>query len=113
MNMLVKNRQIYAIAEKITFGIYDKEEKWRIADKEDNIMYYMVDDAFELVADAVLPEDYADGKYFFENGEFVINPNWKPFVSEEERIAILEKTIEAQQEEITMLNDTLLEVLMG
>ena len=31
----------------------------------------------------------------------------------EERIATLEETIAAQAEEITMLNDTLLEVLMG
>lgn len=113
MKILVKDNIIYAIAENISYGSYENEDKWRLADAEDNILYYMIDDGFTLVENVEIPSDYEDGKYFFENGEFVRNPEWKPYVSQEERIATMEETIKAQQEEIAMLNDTLLEMLMG
>ncbi len=103
MNMLVKGNQIYEIAEKIMFGVYDGEEKWRLADAEDNIMYYMIDSDFTLVEGVTIPSDYVDGKYFFENGEFILNKEWKPYVSIEDRMAELE----AQNE---MLMSCLLEM---
>lgn len=42
-----------------------------------------------------------------------VNAERVPEHTAEERIATMEATIKAQQEEIAMLNDTLLEVLMG
>ena len=104
MNMLVKGNQIYEIAEKIMFGTYDGEEKWRIADTEDNTQFYVIDDGFTLIENIEVPSDYVDGKYFFENGEFVLNAEWKPYVSPEERIAQLEETV-ALQEEMLMMSD--------
>ena len=99
MKILVKGNRIVAIAEKITFGIFDEElEKWRLADENDNLMYYMVDSNFELVENVTLPEDYEGGKYFYENGEFVLNESWKPYVSPEERIAELEEQVAIHEE---------------
>lgn len=99
MKILVKDTFIHVIAENISFGIYDEPiEKWRISDNDGNIMYYMLDDGFTLVEDVELPKDYADGKYFFENGEFVLNKDWKPYVSPEERIAQLEEQLSIMEE---------------
>ena len=92
MKLLVMKGHIVGIAENITFGIYDEDiEKWRLADENDNLMHYMIDSDFELVEDVTLPDDYEGGKYFYENGEFVLNEDWKPYVSTEERISILEE----------------------
>lgn len=99
MNLLISGNMIYAVADRITFGMYDESfEKWRLADESDNLMYYMVDNSFELVTDVELPEDYELGKYLFENGEFVLNEDWKPYVSPEERIATLETTVAIYEE---------------
>ena len=104
MKLLIKGNEIYAIAENISYGRYENEDKWRLADAEDNILYYMIDDGFTLVEDVTIPSDYEDGKYFFENGEFVLNADWHPYVSPEERIAQLEETV-ALQEEMLMMSD--------
>lgn len=99
MNLLVSGNRIVAIAEKITFGIYDEDiEKWRLADENDNLMYYMVDSNFELVENVTLPEDYEGGKYFYENGEFVLNESWKPFIPQEKRLEILEEQVAIHEE---------------
>lgn len=94
MKILLNGKQIVAEAENISFGIYDEPiEKWRIADAEDKVMYYILDNGFELVEDVTIPEDYESGKYFYENGEFILNEEWKPYVSPEDRISALEKQI--------------------
>ena len=103
MKILVKGNTIYAIAENISYGKYEDEEKWRLADANDNILYYMIDYGFTLVEDVEIPSDYEDGKYFYENGEFILNAEWKPYVSMEDRMAELE----AQNE---MLMSCLLEM---
>ena len=111
MKILVKDNRIFEIAENITFGVYDESyEKWRIADAEDNALYYVVDDGFSLVEDAEVPSDYVDGKYFFENGEFVLNEEWKPYVSPEERIAQLEEQVAMQEEAIALADETTIEL---
>lgn len=93
MKILIKGNEIYAIAENISYGVYENEEKWRLADAEDNVLYYMIDYEFTLVEDVEVPSDYEDGKYFYENGEFVLNKEWKPHKSPEERIAELEAEV--------------------
>lgn len=91
-SILVKGNKVVGVAPKITFGIYDEPfEKWRLADENDIIMYYMIDNSFTLVENITLPSDYEDGKYFFENGEFVLNEEWKPFAPTEKRLDILEE----------------------
>lgn len=101
MKLLVKGNEINAIAENISYGRYEDEEKWRLADSEDNILYYMIDDGFTLIENVEIPSDYEDGKYFYENGEFVLNKEWKPYVSPEEKIAQLEEAVAIQEEMLT------------
>ena len=92
MKILIKENKIIAVSENISFGFYDEDfEKWRIADADDNVMYYILDDGYVLVNDVLIPEDYQDGKYFYENNIFVLNREWKPYVSPEERLAQLEE----------------------
>lgn len=92
MKILYKGNKIIGIAPNITFGTFDEQiEKWRLADENNNLMYYMIDNDYTLVENVELPSDYVDGKYFFENGEFVLNEEWKPFISTEERLDILEE----------------------
>lgn len=98
MYLLVKGNIIYAIAKNISYGKYENEEKWRLADAEDNILYYMIDDGFTLVENVEIPSDYEDGKYSFENGEFVLNKEWKQYKSPEERIAQLEEQVAIHEE---------------
>lgn len=94
MKILIMGNRIVAEAENISFGIYDEPiEKWRIADAEDKVMYYILDNGFELVEDVTLPDDYRSGKYFYENGEFILNEEWKAYVSLEEKIAEMEKKL--------------------
>lgn len=104
MNLLVKDNIIIVAAPNISFGVFDEViEKWRIADEENNLMCYWIDGGFQLVEGVTLPDDYESGAYFYENGEFVLNEEWEPYVSPEERIAELE----AQNE---MLKTCLLEI---
>lgn len=99
MNILVSGNLIVSVAERITFGIYDEDfEKWRLADENDNLMYYILDNGFELVENVTLPEDYEPGKYFYEDGEFIVNDDWQPYISPEERIAELETMVAIHEE---------------
>ena len=93
MQILIRDGVIHAVANKIEFGVHENEEKWRLADAEDNILYYMIDNDYELVENVTVPSDYVDGKYFYENGEFVLNADWKPYVSTEERVAQIEEQL--------------------
>lgn len=112
MNLLVKCKEIVAAAHKISFGVFDEPfEKWRIADADDNLMYYYVDSDFQLIENVTLPEDYVDGLYFYENGEFVVNEDWEPYVSPEERIAALEEENAYLAEQAVMLEYTMAELM--
>lgn len=94
MQILVSGNNIVGYAPNITFGVFDEPfEKWRLADGEDKLLYYMIDWDFTLIENVELPKDYEDGKYLFENGEFVFNEEWIPYVSTEERIAELERQL--------------------
>ena len=104
--LLVRNNVIFAEAPNITFGIYDEDiEKWRLADENDNLMHYMIDSDFELVEDVTLPDDYEGGKYFYENGEFVLNTDWKPYKSPEKRIEELEEQVAHMSDNIANWDD--------
>lgn len=91
MQILVKENHVVYMAPFIDYGVFDEPiEKWRFLDEEGKLLQYAIDDGFTLVDNVTIPEDYADGKYFFENGEFVLNEEWKPYRSFEERIEELE-----------------------
>lgn len=92
MNLLIDGKAIIVYASKIEFGVYDETfEKWALYDNEGNIICYVIDRNYEVVENVELPTDFTDGKYFYENGEFVLNTEWKPYIPPEERIAILEE----------------------
>ena len=100
MQILLDGKNIYAYAPKIEFGTYDEPiEKWGMFDENGNILYYAIDHGFALVENVELPSDYADGKYFYENGGFVLNENWQPPLPPAEvRIAQLEETVAMHEE---------------
>lgn len=72
------------MAHDIRYGKLDEYEpdvdKWGMYDENDHIMVYAIDNNYEVVEfDAsIIPEDYVEGKYFFINGEFVLNEDWQP-----------------------------------
>lgn len=99
MDILVKNKRIVAIAEHITFGIFDELiEKWKLEDADGNLLHYLVVNDVELIKNVTLPSDYVTGKYFFENGEFVLNEEWKEYKSPEQRIEELEEQVAIHEE---------------
>lgn len=88
MDLLVKKKAISVKAEQI---VYNAEAMhWDVLDGVGTFLYAAADDGSVLVKNVTLPEDYEDGKYFYVNGRFVLNENWKPYVSTEERMAQLE-----------------------
>lgn len=83
-------------ANDIRFGKIDEYEpeveKWGMYDADGNVMLYAIDNDFTVVEfdPADKPEDYAEGKYFFIDGEFVPNPDWvEPPLPIEEQVAIV------------------------
>lgn len=113
MNLLVKDNIIIVAAPNISFGVFDEAiEKWRIADEENNLMCYWIDGGFQLVENVELPSDYVDGKYYFENSEFVINEEWEPNRSPEERISALEAENARLKESVEMQAEVLDFLLM-
>lgn len=94
MNLLVDGKVIIAYASKIEFGVYDEDfEKWALYDSEGNVICYVIDKEYSVIENVELPADFTDGKYFYENGEFVLNEDWKPYVSIEEKVAMLEEQL--------------------
>lgn len=94
MKVLVNGNEIVAFGVKITLGNYEGEsfKKWRIDTGE--YIYYVVDDNATLIdGELTVPEDFETGKYLYENGELILNPNWKPFLSQEQRLLNAEEAI--------------------
>lgn len=98
MYLLVKENRIYEIAPFIVFGTFEGEQKWKLEDERGFVAYYVIDDGYTLVENVEVPDDYEHGKYFYENGEFVLNEEWKPYVTPEERIAQLEAQVAIHEE---------------
>ena len=79
----------------IRFGKLDEYEpdvdKWGMYDAEGNIQLYAIGDFSVVEFDpADKPEDYEPGKYFFVNGEFVLNPDWtEPLPPIEDQVRML------------------------
>lgn len=72
MKLLLDSRRlILAINNDIELVNHEGYEKWKIG----TLLYYMNNDYILEEVDDV-PIDIIANKYFFINGEFVINPNW-------------------------------------
>lgn len=114
MKILVKDNVVREYAPCIDF-LADSvgADMWRLANDEGVLIYYRVDVGYTLFENVTLPDDFVRGKYLFVNNEFVLNPDWSEVKTPEQRIEELEEAIQVQQEELIMLNDILLEILMG
>ena len=98
MHILIDSKgTMIAYGMYVEFGEFEGEEKWGFFDSDDKdtrkAYFYVIDHNYTLVENVELPEDYEDGKYFFIDGEFTLNEEWKPFKSAEERIAELERQL--------------------
>lgn len=95
MQMLIKDTRIIAIGEEITYGLTDvyepDVEKWKVYNPSTNSVCFWIDGGFTLVNGVTIPSDYQNGKYSYENGEFVLNKEWRPFVPTEKRVTQLEE----------------------
>lgn len=89
MDLLVKKKAIGVKAEQIVYNA-DKM-RWDILNGVGTFLYAAADDGSVLVKNVTLPDDYEDGKYFYVNGRFERNENWKRYVPPEERITQLEE----------------------
>lgn len=78
MMILTQNGNIMAQAPNIVFGVFEGEEKWKLSDENNVILYYYKDADFTLVENVTLPDDFDYGKYLYQNGEFVLNPGYIP-----------------------------------
>jgi hypothetical protein len=105
MNLLVTaDGRILLYAPKIVYGYFDEAfEKWALLDENDNVMMYAINHNYTVAEVDSLPEDYEDGKYFYRNNEFVLNKDWEPFIPEEKRVDVLERTVTDLQTEIADL----------
>lgn len=91
MQLLVDGNRVIEAAPNIIWGVFDEPiEKWALLNEQGEVYLYVLDAGYTLVDGVELPEDYEDGKYIFENGEFILNEDWQPYISTEERIANLE-----------------------
>lgn len=134
MKILVTSKGlIVASGYNFIFGAWDEQDKyygtvvrkWKRLDESGNVLGYMLDENpraitgaekpyFSVVEIEEFPEDYVTGKYLYIDGAFTLNPDWvEPEPTLEEEVETLKKTIAAQAADIQLLNDTLLEVLMG
>lgn len=98
MKILVDGTSIIAYAPHIEFGKFDEDvAKWGAFNTEDvktrMTLFYVIDHEYTLVENVELPSDFTDGKYFFVNGEFVLDEDWRPPLTTEERIAELERQL--------------------
>ena len=99
MQILVKENQILEVAHSIEWGTFDEPiEKWALLDEQGNVFLYVIDDGYTVIKDVELPIDYVHGKYYFEDGELVLDEEWEPYVSPEERIAQLEEIVAIHEE---------------
>ena len=124
--------QIIASANNFEFGAWEELDtihgmtvrKWKAEDENGNLTGYYIDSnpraitgaetpRFSVNEVAELPEGWETGKYVYQDGAFIVNPDWtEPAPTPEEEIAALKETIATQAADIQLLNDTLLELLM-
>lgn len=100
--LLNKENVVFDLGEDIVFakggtadgGLQEcsQEEATHIWNREKN-MACMNDGEITLVEVAEIPEEVKEQEYKYVDGAFVINEDYVPYVSPEERIAMLEDVI--------------------
>lgn len=93
MKILVDGHTIVASGEVITFGKSDEDfDKWSVFDKNGEFKFYCLDRNYQLI-DVEEPEGFREEMYTYIDGKLVKNEDWQPYISNEERISVLEKKI--------------------
>lgn len=78
MKLLLDSRKlIIAIGEDISFVMHEGVEKWKVS----NSLYY-IDEGYTIAEIAELPLDVTQGKYFYIDNQFILNPNWNNSVED-------------------------------
>ena len=85
-------------APRIEFGIWDEPDvqKWAMFNEDGEVTLYAIDNEFELIEfdETKKPADYVEGKYFYIDGEFVLNPDWRePLPPIEDQVHMLAEDI--------------------
>jgi hypothetical protein len=88
MDLLLEGKRIDIVANNIVYNTVKK--RWDIYDEGNVFRHAVKGDFYILVENVELPTDYEDGKYYYDDGKFVLVADWKPYVSPEERITQLE-----------------------
>lgn len=106
MKLLLDNRGlILAFGSDIELVTHEGYDKWKIG-----MFSYYIDDNYTLEEIDEVPVDVIANKYFFIEGEFVLNPNWS---NTPEDIAKLQAENASLKSEISLLQEVVNEMLLG
>lgn len=106
MKLLLDSRKlILAIDDNIELVNHEGYDKWKIG----KYSYYL-DEDYTLEEVDEVPVDVIPDKYFFINGEFIINPNWS---NTPEDIAKLQAENASLKSELSLLQEVVNEMLLG
>lgn len=86
---------------------------WILYGDDGSIRAYVEDDDYELVEfdDADLPEDYFEDKYWFIDGEFVVDPQWgTPAPSFKYQIEVVKQSLAQANQAISDANNMITSV---
>lgn len=86
-SVLTKGKCIVTVAPQIDFGVFEDTPKWRARDEYGNVLFYFIDDEYNCYEVDSMPDDYTEGKYFYDTEEgFVYNDAYIPFLSFDEKL---------------------------
>ena len=109
MQILVKGNSVIEVAHSIIWGTFDEPiEKWALLNENGDVFLYVIDDGYTVIENVELPSDYVDGKYFYKNGGFVLNEDWKEYVSLDEKVENLETENSITQNTLAVQGDDIL-----
>ena len=82
-------------ASDIILGTFEGEYKYALYDGNGRLICYALPTGASVIEYDELPNDYADFKYLYVNGEFVLNPEWhEPEPPIEEKVYALQVEVE-------------------
>ncbi|WP_029502484.1 hypothetical protein [Lachnoclostridium phytofermentans] len=106
MKLLLDSRKlILAIDENIEFVTHEGLAKWKIGETT-----YYLDNNFSVEELIDIPFDIIPIKYFYIDGEFVLNPNWS---NTPEDISKLQAENASLKSELSLLQEVVNEMLLG
>nr|WP_295681489.1 hypothetical protein [uncultured Lachnoclostridium sp.]DAD92270.1 MAG TPA: hypothetical protein [Siphoviridae sp. ctQ0C17] len=106
MKLLLDSRKlILAMDDVIDFVTHESYEKWKVG-----MFSYYMDNNYTLEEVDEVPIDIVANKYFFIDGEFVVNPNWR---NTPEDISKIQEDNAKLKSELSLLQEVVNEMLLG